>query len=111
MATKKRLDEFYMQYGKFITRFEFSCQIIRAEIGRAMGHDISIFEREPAFFDILLEGLTAKPLIDKLYAVYAFAYPDDAYGLPRLKKIRKLFLELIETRNTLSHVALTCGTW
>lgn len=113
IENKQRL---YQEYGRFITNFEQICETIRANIGMVMVFDSSkeYWEQAPPerwkAVDVLLEGLTAKPLMDKYYSLYILFRREDTEMLELLRKIKKLFVDkLVPIRNSLSHGVTSHG--
>ncbi len=113
---EKKRQKLYEEYGRFITNFEGVCASIRRTITGLMFFDKT---KEPweqykhdelTSMSILLEGLTAKPLMDKLYALYLLKRPSEIEIIGYLKKMKILFADnLVPIRNSLSHGVVSHG--
>jgi len=96
--------DFFSEYGIFIVLYDQICNCIRANITGLIGID------HKAYIDILLEGLTAQPLMDKWYGLYIQQHQGDMDGILIMKRIKNLFENLQRIRNSISHGSTFLGS-
>ncbi|MET3129271.1 hypothetical protein ABID42_004393 [Arcicella rosea] len=99
----KELDKFYLEYGKFIINFENInfrlCYIIR---NICTNHNM--FSEDDKKIEILLEGLTANPLLSKFKSLFlTLDISEDKEITDLIDNFHKNFLKVIEIRNFLAH--------
>jgi hypothetical protein len=100
--------DLYTEYGKFITTFEQLCYTIR--------HGILVLvepEYDPqlrTIVDIFLEGITAKPQMEKLYNLFFLKYSGYPDMIDLMKQIKAAFVgKLVPIRNSLAHGVISHG--
>jgi len=102
-----KYEELLREYGYFIIKFEHICEIIREKIKWLIfpydSNNVIQSEQNFIMVDILLESLTAEPLIKKLYALYIFKFKNENEIVKVISLIKNLFTDLITIRNSFSH--------
>lgn len=96
------MDRINSEYGKFVITFENICHNIRATIN-AMSQDKGVGSNEHIYIEILLQGLTALPLLQKFIAIYITKFTKDDALIAEIHILRKRFTELCEIRNNIAH--------
>ena len=103
------LNKFYLEYGKFIIHFE-NINFQMCYIIRKICTNNNMFGDEDKRIDILLEGITANPLLSKFRSILITT---DIFENPDIKKLIdnfiKNFTKAIETRNFIAHGTFFAG--
>ena len=102
-------EKFYIEYGKFIIHFESINFQICYYIRKVCTNE-NMFSEDDKRIDILLEGLTASPLLSKFYSI--FLSTENSQN-PELKKcidiFMKNFTKVYEIRNFIAHGTFFAG--
>lgn len=99
---KDPVEQLYTEYGKFMTGFEHVCYWIRMSIHTIMNPQ---YDKELRIMTyVLLEGLTAKPQMDKFFNLFMHKFSSYTEMAQMAKKVKDAFVEeLVPIRNSLSH--------
>lgn len=97
------MEKYYNEYGKFTINFEEICFRLNYFI-RHVCTDGNLFSEEDKRIEILLQGLTAQPILAKFKSLFLTTkHVEDA----QLKKMVEIFysnfITVIECRNLLAH--------
>ena len=104
----KHFDKIFREYGFFIFVFEQICNDIRIAIREVCFPELNLTNGNIS--EILLSGLTAEPLKDKLLSVYIERYHNRKVEYELLVQILNHFSLTISIRNNIVH-GLTYVGW
>lgn len=96
-------------YGKFIVEFELVCSRIRFVILILLFPQYD--EKQKNLVEIMTEGLTADPLRKKLLALVIEQYSCNSEMHVSVEKISKIFIEMIQIRNSFAHGTAFVGQY
>ena len=102
------MDKLNIEYGKFLIAFESICQDLRSTIN-SMCTTKGVMSKEFTYIEILMHGLTAYPLIEKYRAIFMTKYAEGDSCLEHINTLYKLFLKVVEIRNSLAHGTTSLG--
>lgn len=101
-------DKVFREYGFFIFVFERICNDIRISIREVCFPELNLTNANIS--EILLSGLTAEPLKDKLLSVYIERFHNRKVEYELLNQILNHFSRIISIRNNIVH-GLTYVGW
>ncbi len=97
------MEKFYKEYGKFIIHFENICFRMNYCI-RHICTQGNMFSAEDKNIEILLQGLTAHPILEKFKSLFlATEYSKDSELLKLINIFHSNFIKIIEHRNFIAH--------
>lgn len=88
-------------YGEFLTRYEFVCSRLRFSILYLLYPNYTTVERN--ICEIMTEGLTADPLRKKFCALIIERYTKKSEIFKSADLVSRIFLDLLEIRNSFAH--------
>lgn len=99
----KELEKFYIEYGKFIIHFE-NINFTLCYIIRIICTNHNLFSEGDKKIEILLEGLTANPLLSKFNSIFQSTELSKDNEIVKLVGLfQKNFQNVIEFRNFIAH--------
>lgn len=102
-------EKFYIEYGKFIIHFE-NINFKLCYYIRKICTSNNMFSEEDRRIDILLEGLTANPLLSKFKSIFLTTELSKDLELKNLvDRFVKNFTKVIEIRNFVAHGTFFLG--
>jgi len=105
----EEMDKFYIEYGKFIIHFESINFQLCYNIRKICNND-EMFSEEDKRIDILLEGLTANPILSKFKSIFLTTELSKNLEVKSLvEKFIKNFTKVIELRNFIAHGTFFAG--
>lgn len=97
------MEKYYVEYGKFIIHFEKICFSLNYII-REICTDKKMFDVEDKRIEILLQGLTAQPILSKFRSIILTSeFSNDKELMRIIEAFISNFQKVIEYRNLLSH--------
>lgn len=97
----KKEKELIRLYGEFLTHFEFVCSKLRFGISHLIYPDYDSTKQN--LCEILTEGLTADPLRKKFIGLIIERHTKHSDIFKSASLISKIFLDVIELRNSFAH--------
>jgi hypothetical protein len=96
-------------YGEFLSRYEFVCSRLRFSILYLLYPNYDTTERN--ICEIMTEGLTADPLRKKFCALIIERYTKKSDLFKSADMVSKIFLDLLELRNSFAHGTAFIGEY
>jgi len=97
------LKVYYTEYGRFIINFESICYHINFYIRNVINKD-DMFKNDDRRIEILLEGITANPLLSKFKSIFLTTTDSENIDLTNIfTNFSNSFSKIIELRNYLAH--------
>jgi hypothetical protein len=97
------MEKYYKEYGKFIIHFEEICFKLNYLI-RCFCTKGNLFQDEDKQIEILLQGMTAQPILTKFKSIFLTTdYSENAELVEMINIFNNEFIKVIEYRNLLAH--------